>query len=404
MAPSIYSLPLELINAIIDEIHNDSEMWAARCTLISCRLVSRVFVKRTREHLFQKITVWFYSDCKKFIARSQHIHTFTTSLTIVFQSRGGRNCVITDLTDVPSLIDVLHNVNTITLCGMRWESLSQRFIDSLASRSFLSITLMHTHFTDSNAFYSFLSHSPDLRQISCLMTTIDNKEHLPFGAAFATTRRSHITGLCLHKLNHISEMILSPTLSPLKLDKLYVLDVILVGDQFDRARRLLELTTQSLKVLQVSQFEAPPIDRSEYLPIQQLRSITIEIKDYHLGNTILSTPLVIFNWWIGHFQNYPAMQCSHVHFLVQVSTYTVNASADYTAWKKLDIALSRTSIRSLVVDLFINKTARKAISEYYYPLKLAIEENLPILMSRKIALVQAGLCNSDNMGRKFLLY
>ncbi len=107
--------------------------------------------------------------------------------------------------------------------------------------------------------------------------------------------------------------------------------------------------------------------------------------DYHLSR--LPIQLGIFDWWIGHFETFPDPQCSSVHFLVRVPSYEVEA--DYTAWKKLDIALSRTSIRSLAVDFFISKIVRNVPPETS-PIKVVIEENLPILIGRKIAHVQVG--------------
>ncbi|KAK0437673.1 hypothetical protein EV421DRAFT_1006860 [Armillaria borealis] len=395
MMPPIYSLPLELINAIIDKICNDSDTTTARRTLKSCGLVSRIFVDRTQEHLFREITIRSNIECKEFLAFSTHIHSSTTSLTILFKLRRGRKHTLATSWGLPSLFHVLHNVNTITLFGMEWKSLHPAFVNSLTSRSFLSITLMHTHFPDSQAFYSFLSHSPNLRQFSCLMTTIDSSDRPPFSANFDVSCRPHITDMSYRKMRQIPEMVLSPILSPLNLDRLRVLDVFLHEDlQFDLARRFMDLTTQSLEVLRVSQFRRPPTDRPEYLPIQRLRSITIEMDDYHLrGRIILPIELSIFNWWIGHFENYPTMHCCCVHLLVRIFSYEVEVSADYTAWKKLDIALSRTSICSLVVDLFICKAVRIVPSEPP-PIKLAIEGNLPILMGRKIARVQVGAYNN----------
>ncbi|KAK0216479.1 hypothetical protein EDD85DRAFT_438622 [Armillaria nabsnona] len=395
MAPPIFSLPLELINAIIDKIYNDSDTKTARRALKDCGLVSRIFVDRTRELLFREITIRSNMECKEFLAFSAHIHSSTTSLTILFQLRRGQKHTLSTSWGLPSLFHVLPNANTITLSGMWWRSLHPAFVDSLTSRSFLSITLMHTHFPDSQAFYSFLSHSPDLRRFSCLMTTIDSSDRPPFSANFDASCRPHITNMCFRKMTQIPEMVLSPALSPLNLNGLRVLDVFLEEDRdFDRARRFMNLTTESLEVLRVLQFRRPPTDQSEYLPIQRLRSITIEMDDYHLSSITLSTKLNIFQWWIGHFETFPDLQCSSVHFLVRVSSYEVAASADYTAWKKLDVALSRTSIRSLVVDLFIRKMVRIVPSEP--PIKLVMEENLPILMSRKIARVQVCAYNNDN--------
>ncbi len=412
MTPTIYSLPLELINAIIDKIYNDSDTKTARGSLKACGLVSRIFVNRTRKLLFREITIRSNIECKEFLAFSAHIHSSTTSLTILFKLRRGQKHTIATSWGLPSLLHVLPNANTITLSGMWWRSLHPAFVDSLTLRSFLSITLMHTHFPDSQAFYSFLSHSPNLRQFSCLMTTIDDTDRPPFSANFDASCRPHITDMCFRKMTQIPEMVLSPALSPLNLNRLRVLDVFLEEDrEFDRARRFMDLTTRSLEVLRVLQFRGPPTgikyslfpgspcgndmstEQSEYLPIQRLRSITIEMDEYHFrGGIIFPIELSIFNWWIGHFETFPDLQCSSVHFLVRVTSYEVEASADYTAWKKLDIALSRTSIRSLVVDLFIRKVASIVPSEP--PIKLVIEENLPILMSRKIARVQVGVYNN----------
>ncbi|KAK0454232.1 uncharacterized protein EV420DRAFT_1765798 [Desarmillaria tabescens] len=391
----MYSLPQELIDAIIDEIHNDSDARIAWRTLKSCGLVSRIFVRRTREHLFREITIRSIHEDQKFLARSQ-VHSFVTSLTIKFQSRirYGGYCTISTLTEFPFLIGVLPNVNKIKLCGMDWKSLSQRFIDSLASRSFVSITLMHTHFPDSNAFYSFLSHLPNLRQFSCFKTTIDDNDRPPFSANFDASHRPRITELSLRKMNQIPAMILSPALSPVNLQSLRILDVFLdeIG-QFDQARRFMGLTAQSLEVLRVSQLITPPPDQSQHLPIECLKSIIIEIKDCRLD---------VFNWWIEHFERYPAMQCSCVHLFVCVTTNQVKKLADYTGWKRLDIALSRTSIRSLVVTLLV--TSAKTRASKHSPMKSVIRENLPILMSHQIARVQVGLYKNEVVGGNFHIF
>ncbi|PBK79968.1 hypothetical protein ARMGADRAFT_94909 [Armillaria gallica] len=262
MTPTIYSLPLELINAIIDKIYNDSDTKTARRSLKACGLVSRIFVDRTRKLLFREITIRSNIECKEFLAFSAHIHSSTTSLTILFKLHRSQKHTIATSSGLPSLFHVLHNANTITLSGMSWRSLHPAFVDSLTSRSFLSITLMHTHFPDSQAFYSFLSHSPNLRQFSCLMTTIDSIERPPFRANFDASCRPHITDMTFRKMTQIPEMVLSPTLSPLNLNRLRVLDVFLEEDrEFDRARRFMDLTTESLEVLRVLQFRRPPTVR-----------------------------------------------------------------------------------------------------------------------------------------------
>ncbi|KAG7443716.1 uncharacterized protein BT62DRAFT_1008774 [Guyanagaster necrorhizus] len=243
-------------------------------------------------------------------------------------------------TDFPVLLRTLANLNEIKLSGMNWKSLFQKFIDALLTRCFQSITLMHTHFTDSNAFYSLLSHSPSLGQISCCITTIDN-------------------------ISHRSPDCLCPARS---------------GHRFDLARRFMDLITHSLQVLHVSPFNMPPENWS-FLPIQHLKSITIEMLHYHLGFIILTTELSIFDWWIRHFESYPALQCSLVHFLVHVST-------------------SSTSIRSLLVELLVSN-AIENVTLGHAQIKLVTEENLPNLMSRKIARVQVGSYN-DNRGRNYL--
>ncbi|KAK0216480.1 hypothetical protein EDD85DRAFT_438651 [Armillaria nabsnona] len=263
---------------------------------------------------------------------------------------------------------------------------------------------MNTHFTDSNAFYSFISHSPDLRQISCFMTTIDSNDRPPFSANFDASRRPHIAGLSLRKMRQIPEMVLSPTLSPLNLDRLHVLDVLLEEDHhFDLARRFIDLTTHSLEVLRVSQFDTPPEDRSECFPIQHLKSLTVEMMDYHLGRITLPTELNIFQWWIRHFESFSDMQFSCVHFLVHTSTYNVRAEADYTAWRDLDSVLSRRSVSSLVIDISVSKAS--VVEEPSNPIsvELAIERNLPILMTRQVAHVRISDTCDDSTGINYLV-
>ncbi|KAK0454228.1 uncharacterized protein EV420DRAFT_606008 [Desarmillaria tabescens] len=390
----IYSLPQELINAIIDEIHSDPDPKTARRTLKSCGLISRIFLRRTREHLFRHITIRSIPECQELLALSQ-VHSFTTSLTIIFQSRRPHVRgyeMISTLTELPSLIDALHNLNTIKLCGMDWKSVSQRFIDSLASSSFMSITLMHTHFPDSNAFYSFLSHSPNLRQLSCFKTTIDSSDRPPFRANFDVSHRPRITELSLREMNQITAMLSTPALSPVNLSGLRVLDVFLeeVG-QFDQAHRLMNLTAHSLEVLRVSQLLTRPADRSQYFPIDRLKSIMIETCD---------SCLVVFNWWIEHFEKYPAMQCSSMHLFVCVLTNPVRTLADYAGWKRLDIALSRTSIRSLQVVVTLVATSNTILASEHSAMKSAVEENLPILMSRGIVRVHVDFYKKHNSCRR----
>ncbi|KAK0454224.1 uncharacterized protein EV420DRAFT_605893 [Desarmillaria tabescens] len=378
----IYSLPQELIDAIIDEIYNNSDTKTARRILKSCSLISRIFLRRAREHLFRHITIRSISECQKFLTLFR-VHSFTTSLTIIFQSpwphvRGYET--ISTLTELPSLIDVLHNVNTIKLCGMDWKSISQRFIDSLASRPFVSITLMHTHFPDSNAFYSFLSHSPNLSQFSCFKTTIDSNDRPPFGAGFDASHRPRITELSLRKMSQIPAILSTPALSPVNLGRLRVLDVFLEeAGQFDQARRLMNLTAHSLEVLRVSQLLTRPADRSQYLPIERLKSIVIETNDSRLRQDV-------FDWWIEHFERSPTMQCS----------------LDYTGWKRLDIALSRTSLRSLAVTVFM--ISAKTLFSKHSHIKSVIEENLPILISRGIARVHVDLYKKPAVGGNFLIH
>ncbi|KAK0454235.1 uncharacterized protein EV420DRAFT_1645129 [Desarmillaria tabescens] len=220
----INPLPQELMNAIIDEIYNYLDPKSTQHALKACALASSIFVCRTRKHLFGHITIWLIPDYEKLLPLSQ-VHSFTTSLTIIFQSRlcGRYYPTISTLTGLPSLVDALHNVNTIMLCGMNWKSISQRFIDSLALRSFISITLMHTHFPDSNTFYSFLSHSSNLCQFSCFMTTVDSSDRPPFH----TSHRPHIIELSLQKMSQIPAMLLSHALSPVNLQSLRILDVFL---------------------------------------------------------------------------------------------------------------------------------------------------------------------------------
>ncbi|PBK79971.1 hypothetical protein ARMGADRAFT_94877 [Armillaria gallica] len=406
MASPIYSLPTELIDAIIDELHND-QAGHSRSVLKSCSLACKLFIPRTRQHLLRDITISSNRQCKDFLAlcrSSRHVSTSPTTLTIIWTVNHRLAHTMSTRMDFPALLRILSNLNQIKLSGMDWTSLSPKFIDSLATHSFRSITLMHTHFTDSNAFYSFLSRSPNLRQISCFMTTIDNNDRPPFSANFDASCRPHINGLSLRKMRQIPEMVLSPTLSPLNLDRLRVLDVLLEEDHhFDLARRFIDSTTHSLEVLRVSQFDTPPEDRSECFPIQHLKSITVEMMDYHLGRITLPTELSIFQWWIRHFESYPDVQCSCVNFLVHTSTYNVRAEADYTAWRDLDAVLSRCSVSSLVIDVSVSKAS--VVEEPSNPIsvQLAIERNLPILMSRKVAHVQISDTCDDSRGINYLV-
>ncbi|KAK0184749.1 hypothetical protein F5146DRAFT_220446 [Armillaria mellea] len=198
-------------------------------------------------------------------------------------------------------------------------------------------------------------------------------------------------------MRQIPEMVLSPTLSPLNLDRLRVLDLLLEEDHhFDQARRFIDLTTHSLEVLRVSQFDIPPEDRSECFPIQHLNSITVEMMDYHFGRITLPTELSIFQWWIRHFESYLDMQCSCVHFVVITPTYNIRAEADYTAWRDRDAVLSQCSVSSLTID--VSASEGSVVEELLNPIsvQLAIEQNLPILMSRKVAHVQIlDTCDND---------
>ncbi|KAK0471028.1 hypothetical protein IW261DRAFT_1514151, partial [Armillaria novae-zelandiae] len=78
--------------------------------------------------------------------------------------------------------------------------------------------VMHPHFTDSIAFYSFLYHSANLRQMSYFVTPTIKNDRPALSANFDASCRPHITGLSLRKIKRIAEMVLSPTLSLPNLD------------------------------------------------------------------------------------------------------------------------------------------------------------------------------------------
>lgn len=124
--------------------------------------------------------------------------------------------------------------------------------------------------------------------------------------------------------------------------------------------------------------------------------------DYHLGPITLPTELSIFQWWIRHFESYPGMECACVHFVVSTPTYNIRAEADYTAWRDLDAVLSQCSVGSLTID--VSASEAWVGEELLNPLsvQLAIEKNLPILMSRKVAHVRILDTCDNNKGVNYL--
>ncbi len=106
MTPTIYSLPLELINAIIDKIYNDSDTKTARSSLKACGLVSRIFVDRTRKLLFREITIRSNIECKEFLALLGTYPLFHYVTRHSFKLRRGQKHTIATSWGLPSLLHV----------------------------------------------------------------------------------------------------------------------------------------------------------------------------------------------------------------------------------------------------------------------------------------------------------
>ncbi|KAK0184750.1 hypothetical protein F5146DRAFT_220445 [Armillaria mellea] len=109
MVSLIYSLPPELIDAIIDELHND-QAGHSQSVLKSCSLAYKLFIPRTRQHLLRDITISSNRQCKDFLAlchSSRHISSSPTTLTIIWTVNHRLAHTMSTRMDFPALLRVL---------------------------------------------------------------------------------------------------------------------------------------------------------------------------------------------------------------------------------------------------------------------------------------------------------
>ncbi|KAG7439581.1 uncharacterized protein BT62DRAFT_938804 [Guyanagaster necrorhizus] len=259
--PDWVHFPQELIDAIVNEVHNSRD-------LKSCSLVSRSFSSRTRALLFHRINLRAIRYVENFVFTKFHeiclsSPQLSASVKILGISKYGK---ISRSTPPPAggildlIIQSLPNLGVITLLDVRMDYFLDGSLACLSSYSFLGIHLNDVVFDNIDQLYELISGSPQLKSLILSRSVLVFNEESQRSAAYLASPQ--VEDLVLkyddnpaHRVGSgILESIFRQGGCPFSLERVRRL-TINVGHHhkvdFDRANAILAATSQTLQELTV---------------------------------------------------------------------------------------------------------------------------------------------------------
>ncbi len=152
-------LPQELFDAIIDAVRVASPVSEAYKDLVSCSLVSRRFLPRTRYFLFEAI---FFDSPEEI---SSYYHMCLKNPTISSSAKClvlDTQKLVTDAFDDSLLISILQlttNIVTLSLENVSWDELSPGLLSALARYRLKNLFIKNVTIPSISSFHSFIRRS-----------------------------------------------------------------------------------------------------------------------------------------------------------------------------------------------------------------------------------------------------
>ncbi|PBL01594.1 hypothetical protein ARMGADRAFT_1005117 [Armillaria gallica] len=362
----IASLPQELVNLIIDNLKHNYR------SLLSCSLVCRAFVSRTREIPFRRIFLSSGAICNKLLLLPTSTLVCIKSLQMIYSILGGTQSVLNHPA-FPQLMTQFGPLR-LTLGHLPWSQLNGGARWALSTHSFRNIKLEQSTFPSVADLCDFLRGSHELDTLILEDLEIEDTfvpssySHDQKGASVSRLRlRAH------NKESSIFKTIIDARVCPVSFDKLCDLDVtISSAEELVTLQNALE-KLDTLKTLKISHIlydsHDGPLPRPR-LNLKTVHHLKLQLHDFH-NTTSPTVHADLFEWW------YEVWATTKVTSMEELSIKTYFESRwddgyDVAVWSKIVTALSRPAWARLSELLIIIDADEYDLGQDLYPYRDAI--------------------------------
>ncbi|KAK0455829.1 hypothetical protein EV421DRAFT_1728674 [Armillaria borealis] len=351
-------LPQEILDAVVDSLKDN------KAALKACSLISRRLTLRTRVHLFYTIRPRMYEWNDGMLDLLQSSPSLIAHIRRIFLSPLG----IYD-SALAAIIELLVNPIHLEMYRVDWISLPEHFVQALYSRTYASVNLCDTRFSSFSELASLLANSTRLEKLA-IRKLIGRFEPVDDPGPSRCTHQHPSPGPPVDHLvlfDHDSSLYhllngINSWQCPVSIQELKTLEIHSRGwDHFSQFQALLGGATKLEELtFRHSVSALVPLATSSPLPISHLKKLTVNMPQYHSGNT---QPI---DWWISNFENTDG-NCllKDIHFCVQAAQddylhYVQHNPEHEAVWDGVAHALSKSrmpALRSLKVEVSIDRSA-----------------------------------------------
>ncbi|KAK0246485.1 hypothetical protein EDD85DRAFT_804355 [Armillaria nabsnona] len=346
-------LPQEILDAVVDLLKDN------KAALKACSLTSRCLTPRTRVHLFYTI--------------HPRMNGWNNGMLDLLQSSPSLTAHIRKLRVFPTctynssliaIIELLVNPIHLEMYCLDWKSLPECFVQALYSRTYASVGLFDTRFSSFSVLAPLLANSASLEKLTiCGFEPTGDPgpsrcihQHPSPGPPVDRLVLVDYDGALYHLLDGINSR-----QCPVSIQELKTLEIHPRGwDYFSQFQVLFRGATRLEDLTFRHSASAPvPLATASPLPISHLKKLTVNMPQYHSGNT---QPI---DWWISNFENTDG-NCllKDIRFCVQAEQddylhYVQHDPEHEAVWDRAVRALSKSrmpALRSLRVEVSIERS------------------------------------------------
>ncbi|KIY68722.1 hypothetical protein CYLTODRAFT_489543 [Cylindrobasidium torrendii FP15055 ss-10] len=288
-------LPQELLDHIIDLLAEDG---TAFTSLISCSLVCRAFLPRTRKHIFRMVYLGAKAHSRNLITTSLAPRTlfFVQDLTINFASD-----MITPLVGpprasnevgrwIPTSFDDFPMLETLILMNMAWsrQNANEKLLNYLTRgpHHFRTLGLTGLRFPDNAHVCALVRAAPQLNRLVCVGVDFDaDAAHNPLMSCaehhtwdqlevlnvYPGSLKPILFGTDVEGESGLLKAILDPSQCPAALPALHTINWFVEQTQTAPLNKLLSMTCSTLRTLNIVMYSMPGSDIIELTHLAHVR-------------------------------------------------------------------------------------------------------------------------------------
>ncbi|PBK66696.1 hypothetical protein ARMSODRAFT_1086526 [Armillaria solidipes] len=348
-------LPQELFDAIIDAVRVASPVSEAFKDLVSCSLVSRRFLPRTRYFLFEAIFFDSPEEISSYYTMCLKNPTISSSARcLVLDTQK----LVSDTFDDSLLISILQlttNIVTLSLENVSWEEISPGLLSALARYRLKNLFIKNVTIPSISSFHSFIR-----RSATCSLSRLGLYESLTVGrsddddseteALVPVPEKSvvvqSLSVACFQKSQDMTRSILFSPSSPFNFLGLTETEVVfsqcsdqaLSQDSIYLLRDVVSASDSRLlaHIDMGRAFQRAPPPYLLYLP--SLCTLGFLLNN---ANSLGFQPIPVLQWWIDVFVHSKCYSLSRLTIsAIATGQSWVIAKDALTQWRRLDKELS----------------------------------------------------------------